>query len=306
MNRGSPKAPSNIAFYIWSRDYTTKSSGVRCLYLLCHHLNRLGYKAFVTGSGAPPELDAPTLNPRFMQGRQQLGLQDIFIYPDVISGNPLGGRNVVRYLLNKMGKFEGHGVHADGKTYLLGRVLSVDDYGPNDFFIHFAEEFRNDDIQSFRMSLPLTDRSVYKEKQGDGERNGFVIFSNRYKPDLSTLPDWVSPYTLASMENLRSPEGLAALYQTHAALVIWERSAAITEAIHCGCPVIMIPRPTFDHRPMVDRFGGNGCVVGWDIDDLPRAQQTVSEAVKVYWQKYQNVEDDVQAFVDAAMRHFFR
>ena len=34
-----------------------------------------------------------------------------------------------------------------------------------------------------------------------------------------------------------------------------ERTSALNEAIHCGCPIIIIPNPTFDHEPVLDFYG---------------------------------------------------
>ena len=225
MGHGQP------VFYIACPTYTETSSGVRCLYLLCDHLNRLGYEAFVTGAGAPPSLLAPQIDARVIEANRRLGIDDIVVYPEVVVGNPLKGEKVVRYLLNKPGLFNSVSMNSMGSFLPLDHGVGMEGYGTSDFFVHFAEEFRPEGLSSLLLTLPLTDRNVFRERKTQVRRRSFLLYSHRHTPDLSTLPRWVSPYTIVSMAKPRSAAELAALYQESIALVLWERSAAGAEAI---------------------------------------------------------------------------
>ena len=290
-------------FYIVCPPYTEMSSGVRCQYLLCHHLNRLGYKAFVTGAGAPPHLLAPRIGLPLIESYRRSGIDDIVIYPEVIAGNPFGGRRVARYLLTKPGSFNSVSL-VNGSPVYMDHAVGMAGYGATDFFMHFADEFVPDGVQSFQLQLPLIDSDTYRERNPQPSRRGFVLYSHRHAPVLSELPAWVSPYTIVSMSNPRSPAELAALYQEHVALILWERSAACSEAIQCGCPVIMIPSEKFQPQPSVRRYRGNGIVIGWDLAGLERAQQTVKAAARLYWRPYRNLDRIIHEFVARITQHF--
>ena len=275
-------------FYIASPDFRYRSSGIRALYLLCHHLNRLGHTAFVTGSGCPAELSAPSISRKKIEANRKAGRDDIVVYPEVIAGNPLHGQNVVRYLLNKPGFFTGKGMET---------------YGEDDFLVHFVSEFRPTSRTSFELQLPVVNSTVFNEGEPQN-RCGFLLYSHRHQPDVAVLPAWLAPYEIVSMKNPRSPPQLAELYRKSEALVVWERTAAIGEAIQCGCPVIIAPNPAFHYRPIIRRYRGNGIAVGWSRERLRRAHKTIARAKESYWMRFQYLDVTIDTFVKLANDHF--
>src|SRR5262245_33586616 len=66
------------------------------------------------------------------------------------------------------------------------------------------------------------------------------VISHRVVVDPTSLPGWLQPYTIASMRAPRSHAELAKLYRNSRAVVIFERTVAIFEALACGCPIICI------------------------------------------------------------------
>jgi hypothetical protein len=300
------EGPNRRTFYVACPSYAASSSGIRCLYLLCHHLNRLGCRAYVTGSGAPAGLLAPRITEPLIAANRRLGLEDIVVYPEVIAGNPLKGRNVVRYLLNKPGRFNSVGADSTGAVVHYNRGIGMEGYDPADFFIHFSEEFRPDGVDSHHLALPVIDPNVYREQRPQPPRDGFILYAHRQRPDLAALPSWVSPQTIASMERPRTPAEMADLYRNHVALVIWERTAALGEAIQCGCPVVLVPGPTFQHEPIVRRYQGCGIVVGWDRQGLRHAGETVRLAAQLYWERFRRLDQHLHTFVALANDHFDR
>ncbi len=257
-------------------------SGIRCLFLLCHHLNRLGYRAFVTGSGAPDALLAPHADAAFIAKRRRKNRNDIMIYPEITAGNPHGFGRVVRYLLNKQ------------------RVP----FGPDDYVLHYADEFQTAGLPSRRLWIPLLDRTVFHARNAARERSGFLVYSVRHAPDLATLPDWVEPYTVISKSQPRDPPTLADLYRHSRALVTWERTAAIGEAMFCGCPVILIPNPTLDLEPIVRRTFGFGFRVGWDERGLRHAARTVPLATALYRMRASTLSRNIHRFVRDVTEYF--
>lgn len=88
-------------FLIWAPRFNHRSAGVRALYRLCHHLNEAGYRSAVVtkpgkaGSGwNTPEHAGPV-------GKA------IVVYPEIVSGNPLGAKRVVRWVMNTPGLLGG-------------------------------------------------------------------------------------------------------------------------------------------------------------------------------------------------------
>lgn len=94
-------------FLILAPPYTTKSSGVRALYRLCHHLNESGYPTAIIAEreGCPADW-----NVHFHRGPVE---DRIVIYPEIVSGNALEARKVVRWVLNDPGLLAGDKTYPD-------------------------------------------------------------------------------------------------------------------------------------------------------------------------------------------------
>jgi len=280
---------ARASFLIWAPDYTDLSSGIRCLYLLCHHLNRLGYEAYISGRNAPPHLATRFMDQEKVGEFRDRGGQDITIYPEILKENVFGSTRVVRYLLNRPGIITG---------------TAMNDYGASEFFVHYADEFVPEGLRSRRLRIPTLDTGIYHGAGPAARRGGFLLYSSRVVPDPASIPDWVFPRTLVSSLDPRAPLDLAALYRSSRALVTWERTAAITEAIHCGCPVVLVPHPRFDHRVIVRRNLGCGVAVGWDRDRLTRARLTLPAAKAWYRLRSLRLAARIDRFARQAQRHF--
>ena len=135
-------------------------------------------------------------------------------------------------------------------------------------------------------------------------RNGFAVYADRYKPDIASFPTWITNFDIISRAAPRDPQSLATLYRHSRALITGERSSALNEAIHCGCPVIIIPNEQFDHKPVVDFYGGDGIVLGFDQTELETATRTVVRAEKQYREQFRGWDKALHAFAKQACSYF--
>ena len=196
---------------------------------------------------------------------------------------------MVRYSLNKPGRFTGVGMEG---------------FGPDEFFIHFAEEFRPNSRPSFELNSTRRRSQRISARVFPAKAPQILLYSDRYQPQPESLPPWVSSYEIVSMKTPRSHADLAERYRTAEALIIWERTAAIGEAIQCGCPVIIAPHAPFQYQPIVKRYRGNGIAVGWGREELRRARSTVAAAKRTYWKRFQRLDANLHQFVKLANKHF--
>jgi O-antigen biosynthesis protein len=270
---------ARFTIYIASVPYTETSGGVRALFLLCHHLNQLGFRAFmenVAGSG-PSHLNTPTARP-------PNGPDDdaVVVYYEGVPGNPWRARHVVRYLLNKPG------VASNDRTVL---------YEPSDIILTFDKSHVPPGYQSFDLYMPLVDRRHYYPPEENSQRSGFVICS-KSKPDKPlVLPTWCTPLTLALPHRPRTHEALGELYRSSRAMIAYGRTTAIYEALSCGCPVLAISSPIFNQESFQPRFGGAG--ITWDLSEegLRGAAADVSRFAAVY----KKIEEDFPRHLNETM-----
>jgi hypothetical protein len=208
--------------------------------------------------------------------------RSIVIYPEITTGNPLRARHVVRYLLNRPGFFNGRGMES---------------YGASEYFIHFAEEFRLEGLKSRPVRLPLVDKRVFAPPTPGGAREGFLVYCDRYCPDIGSFPDWVGNPSVISREAPLDPTALAGLYRRSRALIVGERTAAITEALHCQCPVILLTHPGFDHQPVAEAYGGCGLLRGFNRNELAQATAAATMFPAIYAARFEDVDQSILAFV---------
>ena len=126
-------------FLICAFPYTHRSSGVRALYRLCHHLNQSGYPAAILLKKKPwwyrvirriyytfrtqkraRFCHASTVpnrwNIRFHKGPIR---DSIVVYPEVIKGNPYRAKKVIRWVLNNPGLLGGDSTYPDSEMVFI-------------------------------------------------------------------------------------------------------------------------------------------------------------------------------------------
>jgi len=92
-----------MRFVVTAPPYSDKSAGIVMLYLLRDELKGLGYDAEIMPFDKPITIPDDT----------------IVIYPEVVDGNPLKAKNVVRYYLNREGMASGNKVNASPNDFIL-------------------------------------------------------------------------------------------------------------------------------------------------------------------------------------------
>ncbi len=98
--------------------YTPRSAGISVLHFLTNELRSYGFDAYIVPF--PPnlpfnlnsKLDTPLCLTAAQGGFEELQNEWVVLYPEVVPGNPLGAKRVVRYLLNFEGAFGGVGMEA--------------------------------------------------------------------------------------------------------------------------------------------------------------------------------------------------
>ena len=278
--------------YVDAPPYDARSGGSRAINLLASHLTRLGYEAYIITRPPDGTLILPGvrfLNAAIRANHTQAGRIPIAVYPEVVCGNPIETPFVVRFLLNKPG-------------YIVPDVeLS---YGAEDLYVCFDLGYAPAGRPAFDLYVPLVDKSVYFPPAAGEPRKGFVVFSHHEKSELSALPGWVDPIVEVSMDAPRSHEELAEIYRSASAMVTRERSAAIFEALCCGCPVIGLPNASFAEATYQRRFGGAGLVWGFDQDQLAQASVDIKQFESVYEELEANLDDRVRTAFDTSIKYF--
>jgi len=143
---------SNINFAIFSPSYDDNHGGPIALHYLCHLLNEMGQRAFIVPLYKTYDSDERFPLKGFLKSmasryrnwrkeyavcqglltpvihRPQIPLADdmVAIYPEIVAGNPLGAKNVVRWLLHRPGYQTGKVCFGIGELYFDYNAFSSD------------------------------------------------------------------------------------------------------------------------------------------------------------------------------------
>lgn len=244
----------NIPYFIVSPSYTHKSSGVRTLHLLCHALNESGQIAYIipdnpNGYATNPSLNTPMLFPQYQNFYQS---QDyIAIYPDIVKGNPLEARYVVRYLLAPAGAYGGDSDFI-ATDQIWGALPSL------------AKNV---------LRIPVSDIEIFYDTYE--LRSGSCFYSHKYEMHGNQLLD----ITKDSVRLEGSLEHISATLKTAEVCYLYEVSSILTEAALCGCRVELVKTDYFNSIDPACMMGevkwNNGEIVKTCDDYLPEYQKFI-------------------------------
>ena len=259
---------SNYVFYIYAPVYTPFSSGIRVLYLLCDHLNKIGYESFVTSIYNGKEFCAPNLTSEIIKKHSSLGKLQVAIYPEIIMDNPLQSKYVIRWLLNKPNNF-------------LQNWLG--DFPEDEFIVHHDDSFKPFWIHSIKQYVPHIDRSIFNTQNSSVKRSEIIIYEHRNKIDSEFFRKFERIHYISSKKPLE-PLECAKLYKKSKALIVAERTAAFGEAALCGCPTIFLDNEQFDSTYIFQSY--------WKISSFKNYTSNINELNIGNGERLENLYDN--------------
>lgn len=236
------------------------------------------------------ELLTPILTPQAAQQHFDGAHSPIFVYPEIVPGNPFGGDCLVRFVLNYPGILGGDKVFADNELcFGYSKVLAAQtNYPENVLFI------------------PASDPHVFYPPQTETERSGSCFYGSKYqKSHNGKLFD----ITRSSLEitsgspNSQSPQELADLFRRSEVFYTYENTALAIEATLCGCPAVFLPNPHLHSIIASEELGTEGFAWGAEPAEVERARRSVKNAFTNYMRAVQNFREDLMVFIDKTQAH---
>lgn len=228
-----------------------------------------------------PRLITPVLSSSIARRYGDQGINPIVIYPEVVSGNPLNAPLVVRYILNYPG--------------LLGGDR---EYPPSDIcYSHMPELAKFVGKPNNVLSPPLFDTSIFYPPPPGETRSGTCFYARKFRmlhPNEPLPPQVENSIEIDNM----SPEETAEIYRRCEIMYCLENTAASTEAMLCGCPVVLLPNihlrdPSFSDGP----HEGNGYAWGDEPAQIEHAKNTVGRVREIYLASFSGFWKQLEDFV---------
>lgn len=236
-----------MTFLIQSPPYRDSSSGIRALWRLAHWLNVLGCEAYVVAEpGETPPLDWDVRLAQ-LSGPQP---DAIAVYPEIVSGNPLGCGRVARWVLNRPGLLGGDTAYDPAETVFYSPQRS----GP-DVFYEPARAAAGKEVYPLGTSVHEP-HLFYPSKRADRSGTCYFVYKGQeaFAASGSRFP--THEWHLLSPAAPVSRADLAFLFHHTEALYSWDPHSGITrEAAICGVRTYIVdaagattevPAPPYD------------------------------------------------------------
>lgn len=285
------------------------------MHRLCLLLNELGYEAFLTRQpkGIPAYRDnlfhvlfrillwkaqafflsyrtLPSLQNRIItHSKKPFDKNWIVVYPEIVFGNPLDARNVVRWLLHRPGFHSGHIFFGSGEFLIDFNEFAVDYFHHGSYKSPLKLHVLSIpfDLYNTRDALPSEKRkgTAYCMRKGKGRRIEHDLTDSVLIDDM---PHDEVAKILKRVKTFIS-------YDTYTAYSWF--------ATLCGAESIVVPEPGLSkeqwHADPLERLG-----IAYGFDDLTWAKETSSLLLEQLQTKERQMLDCVRAFAEEALLYF--
>lgn len=197
----------------------------------------------------------------------------IVIYPEIVSGNPLGAKKIVRYLLNSEGVISGRKIW----------------WKEGEFPLSFSKIFRNDCDTLF---YPIANPDLFRDE--GRHRSGYCLYKGKGNYN-GPLPSG-NHLEITRAWPASKPE-LAEIFKTKLWLFSCDScSSTCLDAALCGClPILLEPCHVVGE---LGKFWAN------DLSEIETTITAVSKLPEVVRGYQDNFDERLNAIVEKIIRHF--
>jgi hypothetical protein len=246
---------NKINFVVVSPDFRANSGGIIVLHKFADYLGKLGENSFIN----VPTYEGSSAKFLDQESIQNLDINSsMFIYPEIISGNPYSAKYVTRWLLNTPGVIAGDG-----------------QYGENDLIYKYWDYFKAPDESKVNGELRCIDLKldIYFNRNNPnriGEcfliKKGFAFGKdlNKHSSHALNIDHFISDEYLANLFNEKL------MFISYDALTYHSIQAAL-----CGCVSIVIPDPGISKEEWIEKSPINKYGIAYGLNDIPWAKQTM-------------------------------
>ncbi len=218
-----------------------------------------------------------------MRQHDAAGVRPIAVYPEVVSGNPLGLSVVARWALNRPG-------HLGGDTT----------FPKNDLIFHYHGVIL-DGILSDRLDMPLVDRKIFHEGAPENKRNGFCYYAGKYlyfghkiSDEVASNPDG----TTLALNIPRKHQEIAEILRSSETYYCYEPSSMVYEALACGCAVAWVDNPYIAQFNLDNNSIRFPKVKESDIGKTKVQKISQAESDKFFTETEKNAWFDIENFIN--------
>jgi hypothetical protein len=275
-----------MKFLIITFQYDWRSGGVMALNLLAKMLREQGHE--VTGVGTAR---SPHFNVVLFQDAHKIAQRDDVwtIYPEVISGNPLNAKNVVRWVMYYSG------VQGGDKEYDDSEVVMT----YHDTFVQ-GTKYEGAPILHIRDSQANVFQDLGMQRTIDGIliKKGHATFEQRKQKYVMPYAEQLLNVVVVDdeLQRIADMQQLNLLYNRMRYFISFDcETYHSVMAAMAGCTSIIVPQDGVTKDQIIEDFKYG---IAYGFNDIPQAEQT-RHLVHDYARR---MEDDNQASIERLLK----
>lgn len=266
-------------------DYMPKIGGVVALHKLGSVLSELNEEVYVICNNTIQGSNATCINQETARSILNEDNTAVLIYPEVIYGNPLQAKNVVRWVLYTPGLNGGDPVYNENEHVFLYRK----EFGANTIYADYPILFTFLSKTDFFYDMGL-ERSgdCFLRKKGEKIHNQFA--DGFYIDDGINLAENIDEFLLETFNRYDR-------FISYDTFTYYSSIAAL-----CGCTSIVIPNPNISRELFYTGLNAQGVAYGYDEEEHSVLTKNL---VKPYLDNlYQESVETVKSFVNYCKSNF--
>lgn len=289
----------SFPYYIFAPSYVQTSAGIKILHYLCHHLNILGYPAFLVPINRKkylvnPYLITPIITEEMFENHKKHSLTPIVIYPDITIKNILNVNFFVHYLLHYPG-------------FLAKQDNLIFDKPVFAYSKKIAEKTNCINFDINTLFMPIFDTSIFYPPKNDNKRSGMVFYASKYKNVFHQKTFAITDNAIEITRDepsSQTTQQVAELFRTAEVFATYEETSLINEAILCDCPVLLIKNQYFNDDFLTEyELGKYACFSDYNQESLAIAKSQIPLAKQKIFESILNFKSQLQNFITETQKH---
>lgn len=295
--------------YFYAPVYKNTSAGIITIYKIIDILNNLGIKAYVVlqnesvgslGNTDKHDYNAPMIDRETFRNHIATNAIPIVVYPDTVTGNPLGAPNICRLLLY-------YDAMLTGKSCLESCL--------NEGVIYFSNSIKKHaDIKNCLyqdiISFPIADKIVINSRLDPSPKHKVCYYDSKFTSSFrGRVPNNIKSLIKITRDKKDSlnKKDLVSLIKDSKLIHVFEDTALIYESLLLGCPVNLHPDGYFHKKlPLVDnevKLFGTISKRNVTEDDINQAKNNLKKFKSEYVKWSKNGLNDVRQYLIHLKRH---